>query len=143
MSRLTKMELTPEERIALETGYRQGKTHAFRQHCRMILLKAQKKTSAQIAEQLDCCQVSVNGWVKRYKSEGIAGLEIRQGRGRKPILSSQEDMAAVRLAVQENRQRLRLAQAALQEELGKAFSTTTLKRFLKNIVAATNGFGDG
>jgi hypothetical protein len=42
--------------------------------------------------------------------------------------------------VQENRQRVSLAQAELQEELGKEFSTLTLKRFLKKTVAASSAF---
>ena len=42
MSRLTKIVLSDEQHAALETGYKQGKTHSFRQHCQMILLKAQK-----------------------------------------------------------------------------------------------------
>jgi len=66
------------------------------------------------------------------------GLHIRAGRGRKTILCSRQDLPAVRQAVAANRQRLSLAQAQLQDQLGKEFSTMTLKRFLKNIVADTN-----
>jgi len=84
--------------------------------------------------------VSVNHWVKRYQSEGIEGLHIKEGRGRHAILDQQSDLPAVRLAVAANRQRLRVAQEALQAELGKEFSRTTLKRFLKKTVADTNEY---
>jgi transposase len=30
---------------------------------------------------------TVSGWVKRYQAEGLAGLRIRPGRGRKPAFS--------------------------------------------------------
>jgi transposase len=143
MGRLTKIILSDAERTALEKGYKHGTTHAFRQHCRMILLKAQHKTSKDIAAQLDCCLITVNHWVKRYQAEGIAGLHIKEGRGRKPILQTETDLIAVRRAVQENRQRLSLAQDALQMELGKSFSRDTLVRFLKKTVADSSGFDGG
>lgn len=141
MSRLTKILLSEQDRAALEKGYKQGKTHAFRQHCLMILLKADKKTSKQIGEQLECHLVSVNFWVKRYQSEGIAGLHIKEGRGRPATLQEGKDLSAVRAAVQANRQRLSLAQEVLQAALGRSFSPLTLKRFLKKTVADTNEYG--
>jgi transposase len=140
MSRLTKIVLSDEQHAALETGYKQGKTHSFRQHCQMILLKAQKKPSREIAQMLGCCMVSVNHWVKRYQSEGLDGLQIKEGRGRRAILRKETDLQAVRVAVAANRQRLCLAQDALQAELGKQFSTMTLKRFLKKTVADTSEY---
>ena len=138
MSRLTRVDLSASERAALEQGSKYGKTHGFRQRCQMILLKACRKPSREIAAQLGCCMVVVNHWVKRYQAEGLEGLHVRKGRGRKPILSSEQDLPVVRRVVQENRQRLRLAQETLQAELGKEFSTTTLKRFLKSITAGTS-----
>ncbi len=139
MSRLTKLELTDDERLALETGYKRGKTHGFRQRCQMILLKAQKKISKHIGEQLGCCLVTVNFWVKRYRADGIEGLHIKQGRGR-PALLCQADLPAVREAIAANRQRLSLAQQALQDQLGKQLSHSTLKRFLKKTVADSDEF---
>ncbi len=138
MSRLTRVDLSDSERAALEQGSKHGKTHGFRQRCQMILLKACRKPSREIAAQLGCCMVVVNHWVKRYQAEGLEGRHVRKGRGRKTILSSEQDLPVVRRVVQENRQRLRLAQEALQAELGKEFSTTTLKRFLKSITAGTS-----
>lgn len=142
MSRLIKIVLTDDQRNALEKGFKFGKVHGFRQRCQMILLKAQKKTSKDIGEQLGYCLVTVNHWVKRYQAEGIEGLHIKEGRGRHSILQAETDLPAVRLAVQANRQRLGLAQEALQEELGKQFCRNTLKRFLKKTVADTDEYSD-
>lgn len=140
MSRLTKLELSAAEKAGLEKGYKTGKTHTYRLRCQMILLKAQDKPAREVAAQLGCCLIIVNHWVRRYKAEGLSGLQTRKGRGRKPILSSQQDLPAVRRAVAANRQKLSLAQDALQAELGKEFSTMTLKRFLKNIAADTSEY---
>lgn len=143
MSRLTKIVLTEAERTALEKGFKLGKVHGFRQRCQMLLLKEKQKPSREIAAQLGCCMVSVNHWVKRYQSEGIDGLHIKQGRGRRAILQSETDLAAVRAAVAANRQRLSMAQDALQTQLGKEFSTMTLKRFLKKTVADSSEYEEG
>ena len=143
MTRLIHLTLTNEQRAALEHGYRHGKTHRYRMRCQMILLKSKGLPSHQIADQLGCCMISVNRCVVRYLSEGIKGLPVKSGRGRKAILSSREDLEKARLAVAENRQRIGLVQAQLQKELGKEFSTLTLKRFLKSIVADTSESGDG
>ena len=35
---------------------------------------------------MDCNQVTVNVWLKRYEQGGIEGLKNLSGRGRKPIL---------------------------------------------------------
>lgn len=142
MTRLIRLTLTDEQRCALEHGYRYGKTHSFRQRCQMILLKSKGLPSHQIADQLGCCMISVNRCVVRYLAEGIDGLPIKKGWGRKAILSSEEDLETVRLAVAQNRQRIGLVQAQLQKELGKEFSTLTLKRFLKSIPADISASDD-
>lgn len=141
MSRLIILDLTADERAALEKGHRHGKSHAFRTRCHMILLKAERLTSAQVAERVGSCMMSVSGWVARYRAEGIDGLTTKPGRGRKAILDDQADLERVRAAVQNNRQRLGLARAELEAELGKEFSAMTLRRFLKNIAAATSASG--
>ncbi len=132
MARVKAIELTDDERAALEHGWQHGPSRTFRQRCQMILLKSQWLTSQEVADQVGCCKVVVNTWLKRYQAHRLDGLKTRQGRGRRPILHPQTDLEAVRRAVQKNRQRVRLAKAELQEELGKEFSTLTLKRFLRN-----------
>ncbi len=138
MSRLIILNLTDDQRAAPEKGYRHGKSHAFRTRCHMILLKADRLTSAHVAERVGGCMMSVNGWVKRYQAEGIDGLATKPGRGRKAILDDREDLERVRAAVQAHRQKISLAKAELEASPDKEFSAMTLKRFLKNIAAATS-----
>ena len=138
MAKIKAIELTEDERAALEQGSKHGPSHAFRQRCQMILLKSQWLASQEVADQIGCCEVVVNTWLARYQKYSLDGLKTRQGRGRRPILKTETDLEAVRRAVQKNRQRVSLAKADLQEELGKEFSTLTLKRFLKKMVAASS-----
>ncbi len=138
MGRTIKIELTNEQRAELEDGYRQGATHVFRKRCHMVLLKADKRTSADVAEIVGMCAQTVNGWLWRYKQAGITGLETQPGQGRRAILQLATDAAAVRLAVTAHRQRIAQARAQLEERLGKQFSEKTLRRFLKNLTADIN-----
>lgn len=138
MGKIKTVELSRVQRAALEKGYHTGSSHAFRVRCQMILLKSERRTAAEIAELLDCCEVVVNNWLKRYESEGIEGLRTKPGRGRKPILDAEKDLPSVKAAVTANRQRISVAKAALEAELGKTFSTKTLERYIKNRVLAIN-----
>ncbi|NJM51910.1 MAG: helix-turn-helix domain-containing protein [Blastocatellia bacterium] len=137
MGKTKVIELSTEKRLELENGYKNGKSHSFRQRCQIILLKSEKRTAVEIKSILGCCEMVVNNWVKRYESEGIKGLQTRAGRGRKTILQT-VDLEQVKKAVKENRQRLSVARGELEESLGKEFSMNSLKRFLKKTVETSN-----
>lgn len=137
------IELTNVQRRELVNGYRNGTSHAFRQRCQMVLLKSEKRSSVSITQILGGCEMSVNNWLRRYEAEGIAGLKTRAGRGRRAILQPDSDLAQVTEAVKKSRQRLSLAKAELEQSLEKTFSTTTLKRFLKKTLAASNELENG
>lgn len=142
MGRFIKVELTDDQRKELENGYRSGKSHAFRMRCQMVLLKSEGRKSQDIADFLGFCQQAVNNWLNRYKREGIDGLKVKEGRGRRAILSPTEDFEAVQKAVKNHRQRISVAKAELEETLGKEFSTRTLDRYLKILTADTKEFQD-
>ena len=138
MGKIKTVELTEAQRSELEKGYRTGSSHAVRVRCQMILLKSERRPAKEIADLLGCCEVVVNNWLKRYEVEGIEGLLTKPGRGRKPILDAEKDLPSVKAAVAANRQRISLAKAELETELGKAFSQKTLERYIKNMVLAIN-----
>ena len=87
MGRFIKIELTDDQRKELENGYRNGKSHAFRTRCQMVLLKSEGRKSQDIADFLGFCQQAVNNWLNRYKQAGVDGLKVKEGRGRPSILS--------------------------------------------------------
>jgi transposase len=139
MGKIRTVEISEKERKLLEEGYRDGKSHAFGKNCHLVLLKSEGRRSAEVGQILKMNPVTVNNWLNRYQAEGIAGLHIKAGRGRKRVLDPARDTAQVRRAVQKERQRLSQAKLLLEEELKKEFSLKTLKRFLKKLTADTKG----
>ena len=133
------IELTDEQRMALENGYRKGKNHAFRLRCQMVLLKSEKRSSLEIAEILGCCEVVINNWLTRFEQEGITGLQTRAGRGRKPKLSTQNPLhlQTVKAEIAKHPQSVKTVVAKLEEELDLQMHPDTLKRFLKSLVTAS------
>ncbi len=138
MGRTIKIDLTDAQRAELEHGYQNGVTHVFRQRCHMVLLKADNRRSVDVAAIVGVCAHTVNGWLWRYKQAGITGLATQLGQGRPSILREAEDGAAVRAAVADQRQRITLARAEVEDRVGKRFSDKTLRRFLKNLAADIN-----
>lgn len=142
MGKTKVIELSKEQRQELENGWRNGKTHIFRRGCQIVLLKSERRTSLEIAGIVGSCEMTVNNWLNRYETEGFKGLQMRSGRGRKSILRA-EDLVAVKAQVAAARQKISLAQAELETSLAKSFSLSTLKRYLKKTVAATNELEKG
>ena len=130
---IKKLELTKTQKQELENTYKNGKTHALRKRCQMLLLKHQGKKSEEIAQLLGGCEVVINTWVKRYQTEGIKGLETKPGRGRKPILKTAQEFEIMKSSVANNRQRLSVAKAELEQVLDKEFSLMTLRRYVKMV----------
>jgi transposase len=97
--------------------------------CRAVLLKSEGLSSARVGAQTGMTLRSVNGWVKRFETEGIKGLHTRPGQGRKPIMGS-SDKDAVRKAIESDRQSVRSAKEAWQKFSGKAAGELTFRRFL-------------
>ncbi len=109
-----KLELNETQREELEKHYQNGKNHAFRKRCQMMLLKHQGMKSSQVAQILGGCEVVVNTWMHRYQDQGIQGLQTKPGRGRKSILDAGQDLETIKTIVKENRQRLSVAKSELQ-----------------------------
>jgi len=130
------VELNEEQRAELEKGYKNGKNHAFRTRCRMVLLKSEKRTSSEVADFLGCCEVAVNNWLVRYEEEGVEGLKTRKGRGRPPILSQQnaEHLKKVKAEIEKHPNSVKTVVAHLEKDLALSLHPETLKRFLKKMV---------
>ena len=114
IAKIKVIQLTDEQRLQLEEGFRQGKSHAYRMRCRTILLKAKGLTSKEVGVQTEQTHISVNSWVKRFETEGIKGLETRPGR----------------IAIENDRQSVMKAKEAWQQASGKKASESTFRAFL-------------
>ena len=81
-----------------------GSHHApadWKFHAQMVLLSWAGKMPNEIAAELDCHPQTVRIHLKRFKAEGIAGLGMRLGSGRKPRVTEQERSRILALAKQE------------------------------------------
>ena len=130
------IELSETEEITLLEGEKNGKAATFRQRCQCLRLSSEGYQVKTLAQVFRVSEISVYSWFRRWEAGSIVGLRDKPGRGRKPILRA-EDLPQIKEKVQENAQRLKVARAILKEELGREFSTKTLKRFLKSLIAAT------
>lgn len=80
-----------------------GSHHApadWKLHARMVVESWAGKTPKQIAGELDCHPQTVRLHLNRFNAEGIDGLGMRSGAGRKPRLSEQERSQILALAKQ-------------------------------------------
>ena len=132
------IELTEAEKITLQAGEKNGKARVFRERCHCLRLSAEGYQVKELASIFRVSEISIYSWFKRWEQGGIVGLRDKAGRGRRAILQA-EDLAMVKEKVQANAQRLKVARSILKEELGREFSTKTLKRFLKSLIADTKG----
>jgi len=130
--------LTPDQRIALESAFRNDPSHAFRQRCQIVLFKSEGRTSKDVAQLVRQHYVSVNAWLNRYEQAGLEGLRTKPGRGRKALLNKETDAALVREVVKKDRQRLNQAKVQIEARTGRSMSLKTLHRFLKNLTAPTD-----
>lgn len=132
MSRVNTPILNESEQSALENGHRSGKKHAFRVRCQVILLKSEGRSSKSVASITKMTNMSVDAWVRRYKTEGIEGLQTKPGRGRKPLLNKEKDRESILEAVKHNRQRVDMAKAEWESaQEGRSVSRDVFRRFLK------------
>lgn len=138
MGKIKVLGLSETARASLGKGYGEGKTHAFRNRCHVLLLKEEGRSSKEVASIVKMCEMSGNHWVSRYLIEGLEGLKTKAGRGRKPLLDKQSDAKRIRKAVEQNRQSLSHAKAAFEAQGGTKVSDETLRRFLKALVADIN-----
>ena len=84
------INLTPEQQQELEEIRKHHAKPYMRERATAILKIAAGASGHQVA-QFGLLKArdpdSIYSWVHRYESEGLAGLEIRKGRGRKPAFS--------------------------------------------------------
>lgn len=77
--------LTPELVAELDRLYHSAKSMRVRTRAQMILLSAEQGLLAhQIASIVRQSEETVRRWIKRYRAEGVAGLEDAPQPGREP-----------------------------------------------------------
>ncbi len=85
-----KIELSEAQRRELENIRDHERRPYLRERAAAILKIADGHSGYQVARNLlnkAHWQDTIYEWVKRYQAEGVKGLELRAGRGRKPAFS--------------------------------------------------------
>jgi transposase len=90
-----------EEREEHQVRKLAGSHHApadWKFHAQMVVESWAGKTPQEIATELDCHPQTVRLHLNRFNAEGINGLGMREGAGRKPRLTEQERSRILALA---------------------------------------------
>jgi transposase len=140
MGRINTPLLDERAKIELDKRFRTDKSHAVRMRCQLVLLKAEGRHSKEVAGIVKMCEMSVNNWLTRYKTEGIQGLLTKPGRGRKALIFSEQEQKSALDLIKANRQKLQTAKAQWEAQQGKTIGRDAFRRFLKVVVDDTNGF---
>lgn len=134
------IQLTPDQKAELELAYKTGSTHDYRNRCHCILLSSQEWSVKQLKDFFKVSSLSVYTWFNRYESEGIKGLQIRPGRGRKRKLdiNNSDHVKAVKVGLANENRSIKQLKAELESKLSTSIGDTTLRDFLKVLVTDTD-----
>lgn len=135
-------ELTADQIASLEKGFKYGSTHHFRTRCQCILLSYQGKSVAELCELYQKSHLTIYIWFNRWESEGIDGLNIRSGRGRKRKLDfdNADHVKQAKKSLKKENRNLNQLKNDLEDQLGLEISKSSLRRFLKRLVTDTSDF---
>jgi len=83
------IELNDADQAKLKAWIKNPPKPYLRKRARAILLVAEGKPLYQVAKhpRIRVHRTTVSEWVRRYLAEGIEGLKVRPGQGRKPAFS--------------------------------------------------------
>ncbi|MCP4523830.1 MAG: helix-turn-helix domain-containing protein, partial [Candidatus Gracilibacteria bacterium] len=81
------ISLTEGEELTLEKGHKHHLSKDFRNRCQALLMSYRGIQVKHISSIFQVRTRTIYTWMDRWESEGISGLMIRSGRGRKPKLS--------------------------------------------------------
>ena len=127
------VHLKPEEVITLEEAYKNVAHHQFRMRAHCLLLSHQQHNMRALKVIFSVSHATVSNWLTAWETKGIVGLRNQPGQGRKPTLVA-ADLPLIKAKVQQNPQDIKAVRDELKAELGREFSTKTLKTFLKSLV---------
>jgi transposase len=76
------LKVSPEELNNLESAMRSGAKAHLRRKATALWNLAQGRSQREVAAFLGASRTSIIQWKRRFEAEGLAGLELRPGRGR-------------------------------------------------------------
>ncbi len=130
MSRKLKFieKLTEEQKGSLQKGYTFGSSPYFRRKCHCILSSHAGHNVSELSDLFSVSDQSIRAWLKQWEKKGIAGLELKPGRGQKPKLKIDEatHVEKVKQLVENEPQNLNQVRDQIAQELDINLSKRTL-----------------
>jgi transposase len=137
-------EITKEEIKMLEAGWKDGKSHAFRNRCQCILLSNKGNDVEELSKIFSVTKETIYEWLKAWKKDGIIGITTKSGQGRIPILSvtNEKHVKVVENAAKQAAEKgINMTEEIVNKlDLKDVFSKRTLRRFLKKKTMPTKDF---
>ena len=127
------MKINEQQRKELEDVARCGQPAYIRRKALVVLNLGEGRSITEVARIFRVSRQSVYEWRRRYREEGIDGLRVRPGRGRKPTADLEELERYVRQSPREfgvARTRWTLATLAEVVPSVKGFSTYGVQKAL-------------
>jgi len=122
--------LSDEERKKLIENHQNHPNSRVRHRSHAILLSQQGFTREAIARMCRVHRDTVSLWIDAWQECGFQGLEDNRRSGRPPILTTQEQVKAVEIALRHPKFPHRQL-SAIKREIGKEISRFTLKDLIK------------
>lgn len=127
--------LTDSQKLELTKIYNSSSKAHFRNRCQCILLIDEGLGVKKAASIYKVRTRTIYSWYRNYKKEGLAALNIREGRGVKAILDTvnTEMIAIIKSEVALHPQNIKGVVASLSDKINIDITVYQLKRFLKKI----------
>lgn len=122
--------LLPEEMTALNVMHKTHPLYLSRWRSHAILLSYQEYSVPMICSIYGVCRQTVSTWFSSWEKNGIDGLVDCQGRGRRSILTEQEQNILVQ-RVEKSPRSLKSVLAKFEKDLGISVSIDTIKCICK------------
>jgi transposase len=122
--------LSEEDYTKLVENHRKSENFRVRNRSHAILLSFEKHSIDEIAAICGVHRNAVSRWINRWNEFGLKGLSDVEKNGRPPILTLEEQVKTVAIALENPKFPHRQLQR-IKVETGKKISAYTLKRVLK------------
>lgn len=86
-----------------------------------------------VAKIYGVSRLSIMNWIKDFESMGVEGLKIKEGRGRKAIVNSEEEEVIRKWLEKDNTITIKVLKLRIEEELGKKIGKTATHDLMKKL----------
>lgn len=130
---IRKLNLSDQERAALEQAYRCSPNRQIAQRIQCVLLKSQGMKNSQIKEIVMLSKDRISHWVHTYLEEGVDGLMVWRYKGRPFDLDSSKQ-EILNEALEKHLFSTSLeVQSYVDETLGQSYSLRAIQYLLKHL----------